>query len=87
MISAIFSTLVGGYLAGVLFSYLDKVYTKAFASRLERVTRSREVKRDMKELREQADREVRSSFTWPLGVVLVLIERYQKRQETSAGDK
>jgi hypothetical protein len=87
MIFAAGVTLLAGYLSGVLFSYLDKVYTKTFATRLEAVTRSREVKRDMKVLREQVDRETRSVFTWPLGVALVLIERYQKKQEAGAGDK
>jgi len=75
------------YSAIALFSFLDKVYTYTFATRLEGVTRSREVKRDMKELKEGARREVRGSFTWPLAVMLFVIEKYRVYRASRVSDK
>lgn len=79
--------LLGVYSSVAILSFLDKVYTYTFASRLETITRSREVKRDMKELREAARREVRGSFTWPLALVLFAIEKYQTYRASKMGDK
>ena len=87
MILSALLTLCGVYSAVALFSFLDKVYTYTFASRLEAVTRSREVKRDMKELKDGARREVRGAFTWPLALVLFAIEKYQAHRASKLVDK
>lgn len=56
------------YCLGTLASFMEKLSAYRFAARYEQVSRSRETKREVKEIMSKVKKEMYRSFLWPLEV-------------------
>ena len=60
--------VVGVYVVGVLTSIIEKLSAYRFSVRYEDISRSRETKRDVKEIRLKVREELPWSLLWPVEV-------------------